>query len=111
MPGGTLYVVAPKDQTANMVIWRDDEIFRELKSAFPVFSERIEDRDIVNTRGQIVGKDRWGYLKDGERWRYVTFSLGDALGYHPRTPEQARLFDEIISSACVSPGPGASPTN
>ncbi len=94
-----------------MVIWRDDEIFRELKSAFPVFSERIEDRDIVNTRGQIVGKDRWGYLKDGERWRYVTFSLGDALGYHPSTPEQARLFDEIISSACVSPGPGASPTN
>jgi hypothetical protein len=109
MPGGTLYVVTLRNREENMLIWRDDDIFRELKNAFPVFSERVEEQPIRDRNGQVIGKDRWGYLKSGERWRYVTFLAGDALGYRPYAPEQAHLFDQIISSACISQDSRARP--
>jgi len=67
---------------------------------FPVFSERVDHRDIRTVRGRLVGEDRWGQLKAGERWRYVTFLDGDAVGYWPVPPEQATVLDRVINSAC-----------
>lgn len=104
MPPGTLYVVTLKGSSENLVIWRDDNIFSELRSAFPVFSEHVEERDIRTPKCRLVGKDRWGYLKDGDQWRYVRFFVGDAVGYRPLPSKQAGLLDQVISSACVSPG-------
>jgi hypothetical protein len=103
MPPGMLYVVTLKSRSTNMVVWRDDGIFNELKSAFPVFSEHVEERVVRTPTGHIVGEDRWGYLKSGERWRYVTFSRGDAVGYRPTRPKEASLLDQAISSACLLP--------
>jgi hypothetical protein len=103
MPPGTLHVVTLKDRSTNIVIWHDDDIFNELKSAFPVFSEHVEERDVRTPIGRLVGKDRWGYLKSGERWRYVTFSGGDAVGYRPTHPKEASLLDQVINSACLLP--------
>ena len=102
MPPGTLYVVTLKNGRNNMVVWQNDEIFSELKSGV---SNPVGERQIRSTNGIIVGEDRWGYLNDGDRWRYVRFFIGDAVGYQPVSPRQAALFDQIISSACVSPGP------
>jgi hypothetical protein len=111
MPPGTLYTVTPKNGATKLIIWRDDDIFRELKNAAPVFSKVVKQRDIHNSGGALVGRDRWGYLKDGERWRYVTFSNGDAVGYPATGSKEATLFDEIISSACSSTDPQPSPIN
>jgi hypothetical protein len=103
LPPGILHSVRLKDGTASMVIWHDDDIFNELKSAFPVFSEHVKERHVNTPQGSSVGKDRWGYLSSGERWRYVTFSSGDAVGYRPIRPEEASLLDQVISSACLLP--------
>jgi hypothetical protein len=102
MPPGTLYVVKLKDADPNIVVWRDDDIFRDLKSAYRVFSEHIEERNIRDATGRIFGTDRWGYLQSGERWRYVRFSTGDAVGYEPTPPKQANVLDQVVNSACFS---------
>jgi len=105
MPPGTLYVVKLKDaepNIPNIVVWRDDDVFRDLKSVYPVFSEHIDERNIRDATGRIFGIDRWGYLQSGERWRYVRFSTGDAAGYEPTPPKQANLLDQVVNSACFS---------
>jgi hypothetical protein len=101
-PTGTLYVVKLKDTNANIVVWRDDDIFKDLKVAYPVFSEHIEERNIRDATGRIFGTDRWGYLQSGERWRYVKFSTSDAVGYEPTPPKPATLLDQVVNSACFS---------
>ncbi len=102
MPPRTSYVVKLKDADASMVVGHDDEIFRNLKIAYPVFSEHVEERNIRGATGRIFGTDRWGYLQSGERWRYVRFSTGAVVGYEPTHPEQADLLDQVVNSACFS---------
>jgi hypothetical protein len=102
MPPGTLYVVQLKDSDANVMVWRDDDVFKDLKFAYPVFSEHMEERNVRDATGRIFGTDRWGYLQSGERWRYARFSTGDAVGYEPTPPRQADLLDKVVNSACFS---------
>lgn len=122
MPPQISYCVSVRNRTADTmdisggplgfeVIWR---------SAWPVFSERVDpalasgplsspdgyhEMDVRNVYGRVVGKDRLGYFKNGERWRLVTFSRGERVGYPPTPPEVAQSFDQIISSACFTPAP------
>jgi hypothetical protein len=103
MPPGKLHVITLEQRDGRMVLWRDDDIFHELKDAFPALSKRVVVRDVSAPDGRVVGKDHWGYLKRREYWRYVTFSSGDAVGYRPVPASEARLFDQVISSACVVP--------
>ena len=102
MPPGTMYVVKLRDGDAHIVVWRDDSVFRDLKNAYPIFSKHIEERTIRDATGRSFGTDQWGYLQTGERWRYVKFSTGDAVGYKPRPPKEANLLDQLINSACFS---------
>ena len=103
MPPGTMYVAKLRDADAHIVVWRDDNVFRDLKNAYPIFSKHMEERSIRDKTGRSFGTDRWGYLQTGERWRFVKFSTGDAVGYEPTPPQQANLLDEIVNSACFSP--------
>ncbi|MFZ0787547.1 MAG: hypothetical protein WAM67_17310 [Candidatus Acidiferrales bacterium] len=103
MPAGILYTVTLKDGGARLLIWRDDNMFSELKNVFPVFSQHVEEKDVRTPGGRSIGRDRWGFLKGGDRWRYVTLADGDAVGYRPNSSKEARLFDQIIGSACISP--------
>lgn len=102
MPPLTLYVVKLKNAGANIVVSGDDDDFRDLKVAYPVFSEHMEERNIRDATGRVFGTDRWGYLQSGERWRYAKFSTGDAVGYGPTAPKQANLLDQVVNSACFS---------
>jgi hypothetical protein len=104
MPPGTMYIVKLRNGDAHVVVWRDDEVFRDLKVTFPIFSKHTEERIIRDTTGRNFGTDQRGYLQTGERWRYVKFSTGDAAGYEPRPPEEANLLDQVINSACFSVG-------
>lgn len=42
-------------------------------------------------------------LTTGEIWRDVKFVGGEEVGYLPVKPNEARTFDQIIGSACLSP--------
>jgi len=104
MPPELFYEVKLPGSNARMVMaWRDDSIFRNLTLAYPMFSEQVEERNIRDAKGRNWGTDRWGYLRSGERWRYVKFSTGDAAGYEPTTGKLAELLDQVIDSACFAP--------
>jgi hypothetical protein len=79
---------------------------RELTSSIPTVSRYVGERDVYNSDGRQVGKDHWGYLKSGERWRYLEFSWGSGAAYRPARPNQAKLFDQAISTGCILPGSG-----
>jgi hypothetical protein len=102
MPPGKTYTVTLRNSTANIVILPDDGSWKELKGALPVFSRPVYTRSIQSGKERAVGTDRWGYRKGGERWRYVAFSGGDAVGYLPTLLKEAGLLDQVISSACLS---------
>jgi len=75
-------------------------IERDLQFAWPVFSKHIEQRVVHYSYGSVVSMERWGYLKTGDRWRYVKFAGGGEAGYLPTHEKNAQLFDQIINSAC-----------
>jgi hypothetical protein len=104
MPPGTMIVVKLKTDDGSLVVWHDDDFSRDLKVAYPVFSIKTGQSDIVTARSGKFGTDRWGYLETGERWRYVVFSSGDAAGYKPTLAEHADALDLVLASACVSRG-------
>ena len=104
MPPGTMNVVKLKNDDASLVIWHDDDFFRDLKIAYPVFSNKTGMSDIVTAGSGKFGTDRWGYLETGGRWRYVVFSSGDAAGYKPTLAEHADALDQVLASACISRG-------
>ena len=102
MPPGRIHSVTLRNSTANIVILPDDGSWKELQDALPVFSRRIYARSTHSGKERVFGTDRWGYRKGGERWRYVAFSSGDAVGYLPTPLKEAGLLDQVISSACLS---------
>lgn len=78
---------------------------RQLEFAWPVFSEHVEERNVPTAQGGVAGTDRWGYLKTGERWRFIRFGRTEEVGYLPVPDREAKLFDDIISSACFPATP------
>jgi len=112
MPIETLHCVCITHSAANGALLISESRIpgeRELQSQWPVFSERVEERDVRNTSGRVAGKDRWGYFRSGAQWkcwRLVTFAAGGEAGYLPTPPEVAQLFDQVISSACFSAATG-----
>jgi hypothetical protein len=108
MPPGTVYVITSNDGHAMMEIAIAGRVTfdKELDSSFLTFSEHVEERDVRTSTGQVIGKDRWGYLKNGDSWRFVRVFAGDEAGYRPLVARDARLMDEIINMACIgSPTP------
>jgi hypothetical protein len=101
MPPGENYSVILKDSTARLVITSNDT-WKEVEDAFPVLSEDLHERNIRGANGRSVGKDRWGSLKSGERWRFVKFFNRDAVAYLPTAPKESILLDQVMSSACFS---------
>jgi hypothetical protein len=101
MPPEKDYAITLKGADAEMIVAHDDGIWPDLRDTSPIFSRRVADRSSRSIWARAAGKDTWGYLKSGERWRYVAFSTGDAIGYRPVPPSTAALFDQIMSSACT----------
>jgi len=101
-PPEKVFAVSLKEDGAKMMVaMRDDGFaFGGMKDAFPVFSQHVEEREVRFPDGSIAGRDLSGQLKSGERWRYVTFQAGDAAGYRPAPASDARLFDQVLGSAC-----------
>lgn len=77
----------------------------------------VGKRMIFDEEGNTVGEDSWGYLDGGERWRrvrlrgrivvrYGSVNEKDAARYGSVHKNDAESFDQVISSACISPVTG-----
>jgi hypothetical protein len=69
-------------------------------------SIHVEKRIIVDDKRRPVGEDDWGYLGTGERWRRVRFQGWVTAEYGFVNKKDAELFDQVINSSCLLPGPG-----
>jgi hypothetical protein len=81
-------------------------VSREI-DALSTFSEFSALRDIRTVEGRKIGKDRWGYVKGGDRWRLVEFVWGYVVGYRASPVREAALWDKIIDSPCLLPQPNS----
>lgn len=100
-----VYYVKPKSNRAITLQISNGELYgleRDLRSAWPVFSEYVEQRDVHSANGQVVGEDHWGVWSGPKRWRVVKFRTGEEVGYPPTPAKEAALFDQVISSACFA---------
>jgi hypothetical protein len=69
-------------------------------------SVRIVKRIIVDGQGRSVGEDDWGYPDPEKRWRRARFQGWVEAEYGFVNKKDADLFDQVINSACLLPGPG-----
>jgi hypothetical protein len=63
-------------------------------------SSVFRERQVVAAKGDIVGLDSWGTLKNGRRWRQTSIVSEGAI-YRSATSQEAESFDRIINSVCV----------
>jgi hypothetical protein len=78
---------------------------RPMTMAIGAFA-RIEKRPVLDDQGHVVGEDTWGYQSSEKRWRTVEFPGFVAAQYSLINGTDARLFDSVISSACLAPAAG-----
>lgn len=122
MPPTTVYYVTAKDAGASTLEISNGptDFGNALNNAWPFLAahfyralpsgpldslEGYGERYVRDVHGTVIGKDRWGYVKSGKRWRLVKSFGREEAGYPPTPPREAKLFDQIISSACVSVAP------
>lgn len=95
-----LYVIRPKTGEAALELWFGPMAFSMMPSDDELIrSETFEQRNIVKEDGRWTGVDSWGQQGDGTRWRH-TAVVAEGAKYKDVSPEQARLFDEIVNSLC-----------
>jgi hypothetical protein len=120
MPPQRFYCVTLRNRSAITMEISNGSIGVAWKFPWPVFSDHFDgalasgllsspdgykERAVRNVYGKVVARDCWGMWKNGQCWRFVRFDSGEEVGYLPTPDKQARLFDQIISSACFSPAP------
>ncbi|MFZ0466489.1 MAG: carboxypeptidase-like regulatory domain-containing protein [Candidatus Acidiferrales bacterium] len=97
------YVVKPKKSQSSLELWfgpyamssePEEEQFEK--------SANFVQRSLVLPNGGAIGMDSWGQLPDGTHWRQMAM-LGSGARYTDVAAEDAKLFDEIINSACFTP--------
>ena len=98
------YGIKPKGSQAYLELWfgvyaadfdADDDQF--------IGSLEFAERNVVYADGSIVGKDSSGRLRNGRSWRHAAILGEGAAIYRDATQEDAKVFDQIISSICNVP--------
>jgi hypothetical protein len=104
-PPGEVHLVRIRDRNEGLEISNFVLSFEKELMGFPTHSVHVHQSAIRTSHGRKIGEDHWGYLKTGERWRYLRFTGGEEDGYRPMLPKYADQLDEVISSACLAPVP------
>jgi len=105
MPPGKVHLVTVRGRNEGLEISNFDLSFEKELVGFSAHSVHVYQSAIRTSHGRKIGEDHWGYLKTGERWRYLRFIRAEEDGYRPMLPEYADLLDKVINSACLAPVP------
>ncbi|MGB2644858.1 MAG: hypothetical protein WBG02_19840 [Candidatus Acidiferrum sp.] len=62
-------------------------------------SVSIAQRNIETPDGERVGKDIFGQLPNGDKWRHFYVTIADGAEYRA-SADDAPLLDKIVNSAC-----------
>jgi hypothetical protein len=99
------YVIKPKKSHSWLELWfgpyamswepEDDQFIK---------SADFAQRTLVLPNGATIGVDSGGHLHNGTNWRQTNI-VGEGARYTDAPIEDAKLFDQIINSACFTPHP------
>jgi len=116
--GGGGLIVISKNGKSFMYIAHDSEASTEdMRPALDSTvgsSGQVERRKVFADDGIVVGEDAWGYWGNGEVWRrvqlqrsilarYGSINSSDRSGSVHQ--EDAKLFDQVVNSACYDFSP------
>jgi len=62
-------------------------------------SVSITQRNIETPDGERVGKDSFGQLRNGDKWRHFYVAIGNGAKYRASAAD-APLLDKVVNSAC-----------
>jgi len=65
-----------------------------------VNSISFSQRDIVDSKGEELGMDSWGQLRNEHKWRQ-TVAFGGGSRYMATNQSDVILFDQIVNSLCT----------
>jgi len=98
------YLVKAKTSKATLELWfgpyamnmdPDDELI--------IDSAAFAERNVLNAKREVIGKDSWGHLPDGTAWRQTAVIAEGGARYRNASPENVELFDQVINSICDIP--------
>jgi hypothetical protein len=99
------YVIKPKAGEGWLELWFGVNAMGELPDDDQfVSSERYSHRNVF-APGMTVGLDSWGETRGGGEWRQTAVAAFGGAKYRSASPEQTRLFDEVVNSMCMVPFP------
>ena len=87
-----------------MEITPDDEMFVESET-FETHKVLMPAGPAPGSEGGVIGADTSGRMPKDRMWRQWAV-VGEGARYRNAPPEDAKLFDQIINSACWIPDPG-----
>jgi hypothetical protein len=101
------YLIKPKTGQGWLELWFGPYAFSSHpQDELLAQSVNVQERDVVNTKGERMGVDNAGKLQTGEVWRHTFFMISGAEGARYRAgQENVPLFNRIIESACYMPFP------
>jgi hypothetical protein len=62
-------------------------------------SSSITERNVKTSEGEDYGRDSFGQLHNGDKWRHLWIAIADGAEYHASSADAA-LLDQIVNSAC-----------
>jgi hypothetical protein len=65
-------------------------------------SVSIMERNVKTSDGKDFGRDSFGQLHNGEKWRHLWIAIADGAEYRASSAEAA-LLDQVVDSACIIP--------
>jgi hypothetical protein len=105
MPVGEVHLITIRGRNEGLELSNERLSFKKELVGFSAHSAHVYQSTIRTSHGRKIGEDHWGYLKTGERWRYLRFTRGEEDGYRPMIPMYAGLLDKVMNSACLAPTP------
>lgn len=95
------YLIRPTSGEGFLELWfgpyamssdPDDDLF--------LASQSFEQRDLALADGTVIGIESRGRFRNGNLWRQTAVFIEGGARYRDARPATARLFDQVIDSAC-----------
>lgn len=99
-----LYLIRPDNSQAQLELWFGANAIG-LDPADQQFlnSTTFSQRTILTAKGELLGVDTRGELKDGQIWRQAAVLAQGGAKYQTSRKEEGDAFDTIINSMCWIP--------
>lgn len=96
------YIIKPKKGSGQLtLVFGQFPINRDPPDEMFLNSVQIQQRNVVDATGEVIGLDSFGKLASGELWRH-TYILAQGGLYQSPAPATP-LFDRVLNSACQIP--------